>query len=176
MSIDENLNQYLEQRLDAKSALRTLFPITILGAVAMGYAQRITYEETQSLAAGIAAGLTAQTIVRSVSVLPSHALMNRARLKNENGGYRIGAYAQEMATIAASAKVLYAPWLASLTALDTYLSTKVSQFEAGFYASGITGAAYAVTLACFSPRILDGAHWVKDKVKKKLSSRTGMSD
>ena len=176
MSIEEDLNPNSEQRLDTKSALRTLIPVTILGALTMGCAQHITYEETQSLAAGIAAGLTAQTIVRSASILPSHALMNRARLKHANGGYRIGTYAQEMATIAASAKVLYGPWLASLTALDTYLSTKVSQFEAGFYASGITGVAFAVTLACFSPRILAGAHWVKDQVKKKLSSRIRMSD
>ena len=142
----------------------------------LGHRHRITLEEIQSLASAIAAGLTAQTIVRSVSVLPSLARMNRARLKNANGGYRIGAYAQGKATIAATANVLYAPWLAFLTALDTYLSTKVSQFEAGFYSSANTGAAYAVILACFSPKILDAAYWVKDEVKNKFSSRNGASD
>jgi hypothetical protein len=160
----------IENKLNAKSTLLSFVPTTILGAVAMGYAQQKGYTESTSVPTALASGLLAQTIVRSLTILPAHAYMNRKRLKKSKGGFNKGTYAQEILTIASSAKLLYTPWLAALTALDLYLLSKeYSHLEAGLYSSAITGSGYAILLAAFSPKINDIVNSTKSFIKRKLT-------
>jgi hypothetical protein len=159
----------LENKLDFKSTMFSFIPTTLIGAGTMGYVQYMSSQSTDSIELAILAGLGAQTIARSLTILPSHALLSRARLKKAEGSYEIGKYTQEMVAIASSAKILYAPFLASLTAIDTYLlSQGASHFEAGSCASLTSGLVYATVLSLCSPKINAGVDKVKGFVKKKL--------
>lgn len=144
----------LEEKLDFKGTMTSFIPTTILGAVAMGVAQQATFNTTQSSELAIAAGLGAQTTVRSLTILVAHAALHKNRLKKEDRGYAFGTYTQEMVSIASSAKVLYTPFLAGVVGIDAYLlSEGQSNLVAGGIASLSSGTLYAITLSMFSPKI-----------------------